>query len=156
MGTVEDLMTHVMVKYFNRPDLVFKFKPLSELDPLRRSQADDIDIKNGVKSIDQVLIERNMEPIGMGNCVISPTGVIMLQPFIDGKVTGVPTIDNPVPAEGTDAMKPGQHPDQGGEAPKGSQANEGTNKPKKTKQDVETAKKFAKFAQLMGTSGGEL
>lgn len=149
--TVEDMMNDIIVNYFGYEDLVFKAKPLSELDPVKRAQADDLDIRNGLKSIDTVLAERNLPPIGMGNAIITQTGPIMLQPFIDGSVTGVPSLD--APEEPDDDPESGQGASAGAKKPK-----PGTKTPKKAPSPAvkaaAEAKKAIKMAQAAARIGG--
>lgn len=150
LSTVKDVINQVILNHFGWDDIVAEFMPLAELDPLKRAQADDVDIRNGLKSIDQVLVERNLAPVGMGNAVITQSGVVLLAPYIEGKVTGVPALDDPAPEPG--ASESGQNgPEASGDgktAPKGGKKPaKGTKKPS---DNVKTAKKFQKAAALLG------
>jgi hypothetical protein len=142
-STIEDIINDIIQNYFGYEDLVMAFKPLSELDPVKRAQADQIDISTGLKSIDQVLVERNLPPIGMGNAVMTQNGPVMLAPFIKGTVTGIDSIDAP-PEPPQTVSSP--DPTQSGAA-KPAKA---PKKPVKASADTKTAKKFAKAAALLG------
>lgn len=161
--TIEDMLTDIIHDYFGWTDLRFKFKPLAELDALKRAQADQLDVQTGIKSIDQVLRERNMAPIGMGNAIITPTGPIMLAPFIAGKVTGVPSIDSPEPDPTGEPQEPNEpaKPASGGAAkPKPSPASgkkpaKAPAKVKKASEDAaEEADAIIKAAMVASRLGG--
>jgi hypothetical protein len=79
--------------YMNLSDIEFAWKDDEEPDALKQNQIDINDVKNGIRSIDQVLEDRGMDPIGMGHCIIGPQGPVMLAPYIEGKVSGVASLD---------------------------------------------------------------
>lgn len=155
MTTIQDFMSYIIANEFGREDLVLRFKPLSEMDPLKRAQADDVDIRNGLKSIDEIRVERNLPPVGMGPAVITPTGPIMLDPFISGTVTGVQQVDQPAQPE-----QPPQETDQGAVSqgkptPKGGKS---TKKAAETVLDVgaeaDAVIKMARAAAVLGARAG--
>jgi hypothetical protein len=150
VATIEDMLTDIMHEYKGYTDLRFKFKPLSELDPLKRAQSDQIDVTTGIKSIDQVLIERNMAPIGMGNAIITPTGPIMLEPFIKGTVTGVPSLDSPEPEPTEPTSGPSGVP-----APTPAPSKKPTKGPGKVKKAQTEAEKVIKMAMAAARLGGK-
>lgn len=82
--TVKDLMDLMIWTYWGYDDLEFAWKPSIEGDPVKRAQADDYDIRNGARSVDEVRTDRKLEPIGMSNAVYTAAGPQLLQPIIDG------------------------------------------------------------------------
>lgn len=82
--TFLDMMNLIMLKYFKRDDLMFTWKPGEELDPQKRAQAEDLEIRNGKRSIDEVRIAAGLKPIGMGNAVYTAQGPVLLDTIIKG------------------------------------------------------------------------
>ena len=146
-ATIEDMMNDIILKFWGWEDLVFRFKPLSELDSLKRAQADDIDIRNGKRSIDDCRVANGLAPIGMGPAIITPTGPVMLQPFIDGTLTGSPALDDPeTPPEPSDGAPSTQVLGDAGET-MGGAANPPKTKPGKTGKQPSKVKKAHTEAQ---------
>ena len=86
MQWVKDLMNRVIWKYFGYNDLEFSWQDEEAQDPIQVAQIDDIYVKSGVKSIDEVRIALGLDPIGMGNAYMTATGPIPLSQFENGNV----------------------------------------------------------------------
>jgi hypothetical protein len=118
--TLLDVMNYIVQFHFNEPDLKFMWTPGTELDPLKRAQAEDIEIKNGVRSVDEVRISHGLAPVGMGNAVYTPQGPVLLSTVIDGSyVPGGPQgTEDTESADQTAAGKPEDEPAKGSKDPK--------------------------------------
>lgn len=83
MQWVKDLMDLLIWKYWGYHDLEFGWDEDEAVDPLVQSQIDDVNIKNGSKSIDEVRLARGDEPIGMPAMIIVPgSGPVLLSELI--------------------------------------------------------------------------
>lgn len=82
--TIKDLMDRLIWTYWGYDDLEFAWRPTTEGDPLKRAMADDVDIKNGVRSVDEVRVDRKLEPVGMSNAIYGSGGPILLADVING------------------------------------------------------------------------
>jgi SPP1 gp7 family putative phage head morphogenesis protein len=82
MHWVKDLVDLLIWRYWGYVDLEFGWDEDEAVDPLTQSQIDDVNIKNGSKSIDEVRLARGDDPIGMPNAVFLPTGPVLLSELI--------------------------------------------------------------------------
>lgn len=102
LDTVSDFINTLIRFGWGYTDIKHVYKPLTEMDPVKRAQADDIDIKNGTKSVDEVRITRRLRPIGMPNAIYTATGAILVSDVINGVQSiapAVPATDVKAPAE---------------------------------------------------------
>lgn len=90
--TFMDFMNYIMQFHFKEPDYMFMWKPGEELDPQKRAAAEDIEIRNGKRSLDEVRIRAGLKPLGMGNAIYTTFGPIMIQDILDGKVQITPSL----------------------------------------------------------------
>jgi SPP1 gp7 family putative phage head morphogenesis protein len=82
MQWVKDLMDLLVWKYWGYTDLEFGWDEDEAVDPLVQSQIDDVCIRNGSKSIDEVRLSRGDDPVGMPAMLVLPTGPVLLSTLI--------------------------------------------------------------------------
>lgn len=114
MQWVKDLMDVVIWKYKGWTDLEFGWEEEEAQDPMTTAQIQDLKVKSGVISIDEARLDDGRDPVGMPNAVMTPTGPVLLKPFIDGETDGTP---QPAPAQ-----TPGEPTDDGATPPPAAQA----------------------------------
>jgi hypothetical protein len=102
---IKDIMDAIIWDYFGYEDLEFGWKPNVEGDPVKRSQADDLDIRNGTKSVDEVRAERKMKPIGMSHAVYTMQGPVLLQPLIEGNPDAVQSSQQAQTADNSEEVR---------------------------------------------------
>jgi hypothetical protein len=73
-----------VTRHFGFSDIEFVWEQDRTLNPLEQAKIDDIYVRAGVLSIDEVRESLGKHPIGVGNAVITTRGVFPLQ------VNGVP------------------------------------------------------------------
>ncbi len=81
-----DMMNYILWFHFGCKDLTFIWKPGTELDPYKRAQAEDLEIRNGKRSIDEVREAAGLEPIGMGNAIYTAQGPVMIKNMLKNKI----------------------------------------------------------------------
>jgi hypothetical protein len=67
MQYVTRLMSRLIAQFFNRPDLEFAFADDREFDPKTAAEIDDINIKNGTRTINEARDARGERPIDGGD-----------------------------------------------------------------------------------------
>lgn len=75
---VRNFMNLAIARYFGCPDLEFAWEAKEKGDPLAIAQADEIDVKSGLRSYDEVRETRGLDPIGVGHVVMTPSGPVPL------------------------------------------------------------------------------
>lgn len=83
MNWIKNFINGIIVKYFGYTDVEFTWKEEQDQDPLTQSQINDLYIRNGVKSVDEVRAELGLDPIGMSNAVYGSMGVEFVKDLID-------------------------------------------------------------------------
>lgn len=88
MQWVKGLIDHVLAAHFDQPDMEFVWRDAKELDPATQSAIDGNDVRSGLKSIDEVRVNRGEEPLGIGHAIfgVGPFGVIFLDDLKDPEV----------------------------------------------------------------------
>lgn len=90
-----DLMTYIIQKYLGEPEVEFVFEKENSDDVLKSAQADEILLRSGVKSLDEVRKERGMEGVGASKPMITlSSGIISVADAVAGKAAPIP----PAPA----------------------------------------------------------
>lgn len=79
---IAGLINLIIVKYFGVSAVEFCWREDSEQDALKQAQINDMYIKNGTKSVDEVRAELGMLPVGMPNAVYTPAGVMFVKDLI--------------------------------------------------------------------------
>jgi hypothetical protein len=64
----------------------FRWKMSAVLDPVEQATVDDIYIKAGVDSIDEVRERKGQQPIGIGNLIFTPSGPIPIEQFTEAGI----------------------------------------------------------------------
>lgn len=67
---VKRLVDSILAREFQAPDLEFAWMLDRESDPLRTAQVDDIYLRAGVKTVDEVRAALGLTPIGAGNAAV--------------------------------------------------------------------------------------
>jgi hypothetical protein len=81
MYWVRDLLNLCLWKYgFDQVE--FAWLEETSIDPKVQAEIDDLNIKNGSKSVDEVRAERGLAPLGMGNAVYTAQGPVLLADII--------------------------------------------------------------------------
>ena len=78
----------IIHRSLNLPEVEFVWDDEQEPDQLKQAQIDKIYASYGKESVDEQRERDGEDPIGMKWAVFTPTGPIMLQPFIDQEATG--------------------------------------------------------------------
>jgi SPP1 gp7 family putative phage head morphogenesis protein len=81
MNWVRNLINLIVWKYFGYKDLEFDWDQEEALDPLESAQIDDLNLRNGRVSLDELRQRDGNKPIGMANAVYTPTGPISVVDF---------------------------------------------------------------------------
>jgi hypothetical protein len=100
----KDLMDFLIARYFGAPRYEFAWKDEHEVDALKQARADGEDVRNGIKSVDEVRAARGLPKLGVGNFIVTPTGPVP----IGGGASMNPSAPAPPGPEG--APKDGQTP----------------------------------------------
>lgn len=76
MRWIKTLIDFILLKYFGYNDIEFLWKREADQDVLKQAQVNDLYIRNGTKSVDEVRGELGIDPVGMNNAVYSQAGTI--------------------------------------------------------------------------------
>jgi SPP1 gp7 family putative phage head morphogenesis protein len=76
---VERLMSLIIAKWFGRPDLEFSFVDNREFDPKTAAEIDDINLKNGSATINEVRDRRGVKPLTNGDVPLLSSGWTRLE-----------------------------------------------------------------------------
>lgn len=85
MGWVKDVMDLIIAKDFGTPDLEFTWQDDRKLQPEQQSMIDINEVKNGIRSLDEVRADRGLDPYGIGPMIIGvgPAGFVMIDDLKD-------------------------------------------------------------------------
>jgi SPP1 gp7 family putative phage head morphogenesis protein len=111
MNWIRNLINSMIWKYFGYTDLEFDWDQEEALEPLEAAQIEDIKIKNGSLSVDEVRQADGKPPIGMGCAVYTATGPISVVDFDKQQAEQKKQNDAAAAAAAT-AMANGTHPSQ--------------------------------------------
>lgn len=115
---VKSLMNRIIQspEFFGEPKVEFSWDDDISIDKLRQAQVDDLDIRNGKRSIDELRERDGYDRIGAGNGIVTANGFVLLEDAIkqSKKITEAPLPGkNPALSEGDntdgtegDARKP--------------------------------------------------
>ncbi len=87
----KDMLDHIGQNSFGYDDIEWVWDEIDNVDPAEQ-QVRDIDlVKAGLKSIDECLIERGADPVGMGPAIfgIGPLGVMFIDDLLKAKAQGL-------------------------------------------------------------------
>jgi hypothetical protein len=106
LGYLADTINFIVQRHFGFTDIEFVWEQDRTLNPLEQAKIDDIYVRAGILSIDEVRAELGKRPIGAANAIITSTGICPLQ------VSNSP--DNAmVDISGIRQIKPGADPSMG-------------------------------------------
>lgn len=107
---VADVINFILRKYFNLADVEFAWQTQSQAsNPLDQAKIDDIYVRNGTLSIDEIRDELGKDPLGIRNAIITLQGLVPVD-------TAQEKADNP----------PEPAPQQPGQPGNGQPPNDGT------------------------------
>jgi hypothetical protein len=79
LGYLADIINFIVARHFGFNDIEFVWEQDRTLNPLEQAKIDDIYVRAGVLSIDEVRESLGKHLIGVKNAVITTTGVFALQ-----------------------------------------------------------------------------
>lgn len=79
LGYLADTINFIVRRHFGFTDIEFVWEQDRTLNPLEQAKIDDIYVRAGVLSIDEVRAELGKRPIGAANAIITSTGICPLQ-----------------------------------------------------------------------------
>lgn len=79
---IATLINKIIVKYFGKTEIIFGWEEEVENDGLKQAQINDIYVRNGTKSVDEVRAELGLLPIGFKNAVYTGTGVTLVSDVV--------------------------------------------------------------------------
>jgi hypothetical protein len=79
LGYLADTINLIVTRHFGFNDIEFVWEQDRTLNPLEQAKIDDIYVRAGVLSIDEVRESLGKHPIGAGNAVITTRGVFPLE-----------------------------------------------------------------------------
>ncbi len=121
MNWVKSVVDYIIWKYFGYTDLEFVFTEEQEIAPLDQAHVNDIYIKNGTLSVDEVRADLGREAIGAPNAVYIATGPMPLGD--EAKEAAAQEAPKTAPPGDTQQGTPEQHnapPQQGADAAAGA------------------------------------
>jgi hypothetical protein len=113
----KDLLDHIGQRSFGYDDIEWVWDEIDDVDPAEQQVRDIELVKAGLKSIDQCLIERGEDPIGMSHAIfgIGPLGVMFIDDLLKAKAQGLTMPQPPPPPDMMGGM--GGAPGFGGQPP---------------------------------------
>jgi hypothetical protein len=79
LGYLADTINFIVHRHFGFTDIEFVWEQDRTLNPLEQARIDDIYVRAGVLSIDEVRADLGKRPIGAANAIITSTGICPLQ-----------------------------------------------------------------------------
>ena len=83
LTTLTEWLTALVQGPLGEPQYEFKFSQDIEADPLQRAQRQSLQIRNGIKSPDEVRDENGDDPIGVGPGIVTAAGFVELVTAVD-------------------------------------------------------------------------
>ena len=84
LAFLKDCIDDVIAGPLGMDDLEFRWSTELDVDPATQATIDDMNVRNGIQSIDDIRQRQGLEPLGVGNMVFLPTGPIPLSSIKDG------------------------------------------------------------------------
>ena len=105
---VKEICDFIITRVLLIEGVEFKWQVEQDEDPQTQSTIDDIYIKNGVLSIDEVRQRMGLEAVGVGNMIWTPQGPIPVKMFADGTAVQllIPPPTSPGSSDGGDKQPP--------------------------------------------------
>lgn len=80
---IKGVMDRIIRVYMKAPDLEFVWVDDEKTDEAVLATSNDVSLKNGSKSIDDVRADLGLDPIGMGNAIYTVNGPILVSDFLE-------------------------------------------------------------------------
>lgn len=114
---IKDLVDYCIEVGWGYSDLGFFWQDVRDPDPMIQAQTNEIYVRSGVKSVDEVRNELGLAPVGMPHAIMTASGPVLLEDIIHGRFKLLGTtpyeapalLDDPAAADATKdgAAKPG-------------------------------------------------
>lgn len=91
MKWLKGLFDFIIQKHLDSPNMEFKWKVESIIDPVSQSQIDDRNIRNGSMSIDEIREKNGLKKLGVPNLIFTGAGATKLEDIINP-----PKVEQPV------------------------------------------------------------
>lgn len=92
---LESIFTQIIHDWWGAYDLEFAFITLRDIEDKERDEMDIEMVKSGLKSIDEVVMERGGEPPGIGRIFVAGSNVYFEPDLIAGTQGGAASVTNP-------------------------------------------------------------
>jgi hypothetical protein len=100
LAFLKDCIDDVISGPLGMDDLEFRWNTELDVDPATQATIDDLNLRNGLVSIDEIRARQGQESLGIGNMVYLPTGPIPLQSIADGTAQHLQPAPKPTPPGG--------------------------------------------------------
>lgn len=104
---VKDLIDYIIQSpdFFGESKVEFTWDDEPNIDKVKQAQIDDLDIRNGKRSIDELLVRDGYDAIGVGHGIITMSGFVLLEDAIkqSKKIADAPL---PTPGAGPNGAEP--------------------------------------------------
>jgi hypothetical protein len=90
LGYLADTINFIVARHFGFNDIEFVWEQDRTLNPLEQAKIDDIYVRAGVLSIDEVRESLGKHPVGMSNAVITTRGIFPLEIKSSSQDSGSP------------------------------------------------------------------
>ncbi|MDE3023544.1 MAG: phage portal protein, partial [Pseudomonadota bacterium] len=93
---VVNVVNMIVVRFFGYNDIEFAWQEEQVVDPAQQAEVNDVYLKNGTLSVDEVREELGLDPIGMGNAVYTTQGYVLLKDILNPQPdpASIPSGDN--------------------------------------------------------------
>lgn len=71
-----EYMNYIIARVAGADDVEFAWQDDRSVDPMQQAQIDKIQVDSGIRSIDEVRADLGLDPIGIGNAIITATGPV--------------------------------------------------------------------------------
>lgn len=103
---IKDIMDDIIRNCMRIQGYEFQWSTETDVDPTSQSQIDDLYIRNGTLSVDEVRQQKGLEALGVENMVYLSTGPVPLKMFVDGSAPNLQPKEPPTPPGGDKGDKP--------------------------------------------------
>jgi|SRR5579864_9404421 len=87
---VKGLIDEVLARHLNYPDLEFAWSEGNDTDGADQARINDLYLRSGVKSVDEVRTELGLAPVGFGNAIYTAAGATPLRDVGQGPSPAAP------------------------------------------------------------------
>lgn len=110
LAFIKDCIDDVIRGPLAMDDLEFRWNTELDVDPSTQATIDDLNVRNGIQSIDEVRQRQGLEALGVGNMIYLPTGPVPIESIVDGTAAYLQPKPEPMPPGG--GNDPSQKDDQ--------------------------------------------